>query len=213
MLPELDFTLVKGVGDYANKKACVVSAAVAYWRLSNGIPLGTATDDLDCICPVVQSFMRRLNDSACWDSEGHRTSALMPFVPRILNTRNDSLLQERSYMLADWAIRDASVRILQAKSRQYDSYLDLLNTPNITDCDTAVKAAWHATNLDRFAAAASGFSAALVHGSDRTAKINAQLSAQAAASSFEEARSLSIWNHIMLPSILDIVNKLLQPTA
>ena len=105
-----ELTLIGGVGDYDEKRACIMSACVAKWRLEHGEPLGDATDDLECVCPVVRRFAIRVNDAKWWKDDAERTEVLMPFVDKILNTKDATKTMKRGYMCADSLVREITPR-------------------------------------------------------------------------------------------------------
>jgi hypothetical protein len=94
-----DLKLVDGIGDYADNTTCVMGAAVLYDRLSRGEPIGEATDDLDCVCPVLRALVIQRND--VFDDDGERTRWGMALVPRLIDTRGDiETTRERAWMAA-----------------------------------------------------------------------------------------------------------------
>lgn len=99
----LKLKLIRGMGDYAFGRVCVMAAAVAKYRLDNGLPLGEATDELNCVCPTIRAFLIPFNDGLIWDSSNHRTEVLMPYVDKIIDTRNDELLIKRTMICVNWA--------------------------------------------------------------------------------------------------------------
>ena len=137
----LQLKLVSGVGDYESHQACIMSAAVAKHRLMHGEDLGKATDELECVCPVVRSFAIALNDLSWWDSDEERTQALMPFVDKILNTRNPELVVKRAYLCADRAMRVFAPMALEATG--FKAEADKLRAcAPIVDPKSAKAASW-----------------------------------------------------------------------
>ena len=108
------FSFVAGMGNYATNEACLMSACVAKYRFEHGEPLGTATDRLECVCPIIRYFAIRINDSYCWESDKQRTEMLLPFVDRLLNTRNTALTVNRRYFGLDQAARVFAANSLEA---------------------------------------------------------------------------------------------------
>jgi len=100
-----EFTFIAGKGDYNAKQACIMSAAVAKWRVEHGEPLGSATDCLDCVCPVVRRLAISINDRSWWKDDAERTDVLLPFVDKILDTKNEKLTLRRAFLCADYACR------------------------------------------------------------------------------------------------------------
>ena len=109
----MEFKLVKGVGKYSEGTACIMSAAVAYKRVLDGVDIGKATDKLDCVCPVIRAFLIRVNDSAIWSDDLHRTNVLLPLIPRIVGTNNPELLSKRMFFLVNWAVKTIAPLILR----------------------------------------------------------------------------------------------------
>jgi hypothetical protein len=108
-----NFKLVSGVGNYDEGEYCIMSAAVACERLKRGEPLGKATDELDCCCPVIRAFLISINDSSIWESDDERTAALSPFIMRLANTRDMSKELKRAYLLVDWGVRTIAADALE----------------------------------------------------------------------------------------------------
>src|SRR5215510_6261439 len=102
----VSFTLISGVGNYQKGTACIVSAAVAQWRLEHGKPLGEATDEMDCIDPAIRRLAIRINDASWWKDDAERTAVLSPFIPLLAGTRDESLLRKRAFLCADVAVRE-----------------------------------------------------------------------------------------------------------
>lgn len=110
------FTFVKGEGNFSEKTACIISACVAKWRMEHGEPLGTATDEIKCVCPVIRRYAIRINDSALFATDAERTEMLMPFVDKLLDTKGSrDLMQRRAYLCADYAVRKFAPTALRAR--------------------------------------------------------------------------------------------------
>ena len=78
-------------------EACVMEA-VAYVA---GLPL---SDQPECCCPVIASFLRAWNDGLPSDAE--RDRLLKPLIPSLIGTKSTEAIEERrSYMALDWLIR------------------------------------------------------------------------------------------------------------
>ena len=79
--------LVSGMGDYAKGTACIISAANAVWRFKHGMPIGQATDTIECVCSVIRAFCIRINDANFWVSDAQRTEVLSEYIEKILDTK------------------------------------------------------------------------------------------------------------------------------
>jgi hypothetical protein len=88
------------------------------------------SDHPQCVCPVLGAFMRSWNDSL---PDDERTALLLPFIPRLINTRGSKALeQRRATMAADWLIRTHTVAWLRLA--KLDKQADMLaSLPEITD--------------------------------------------------------------------------------
>lgn len=100
------WTLVEGVGRFKNKESCVMSAEVARLRIEQGEHIGTATDRLECACPVLRHCLVDANDEMWWDDDEERTNILGQFVGHIAGTRNDDLTENRIAQLYTRAVGD-----------------------------------------------------------------------------------------------------------
>jgi chemosensory pili system protein ChpA (sensor histidine kinase/response regulator) len=78
-LPE-GIRFISGVGDIAEKTACIMSAVA--WIA--GEPWGDAPA---CACPVLRRLSIRLNDTDWWESDEERTAALMPLAEKLVGTK------------------------------------------------------------------------------------------------------------------------------
>ena len=152
---EKKLTLIAGVGDYSTNTACIMSAAVAKWRLSRNEPLGIATDKLECVCLVIRRFAIKLNDSNLFESNQHRTEILMPFLDKIIDTKSTRKVeQKRLWLCADYAVRKFAVIALRNRFPEHAKILETL--PEIVDkatCLTAKEKSAYAADA-AFAAAA-----------------------------------------------------------
>ena len=106
----MQFKLVRGVGNYKQGTACIMSATVAYKRVLDGEDIGAATDELSCVCPVIQRFLIKVNDSYIWKDDLHRTQTLLPLIPRIVDTNNPDLLMKRCFLLTNWVFKVVLVK-------------------------------------------------------------------------------------------------------
>ncbi len=87
------------------------------------------SDHPECVSPVIGAFMRNWNDNL---PDDERTALLLPLLPKLLNTRGSTELeQRRSLMAADWLVRTHTVAWLRLA--KLDKQADLLaNLPEIT---------------------------------------------------------------------------------
>ena len=159
-----DLTLVSGIGDYSAHTACIMSAAVAKWRMEHGEELGEATDSIECIDLPIRRIAIAINDGKWWGSDKERTETLLPFIDQILNTKGSSeLTQRRAYKCADYAIRVFLPMALDLKNPEQAEHIRSL--PEIVDVHTAIvgKKAADAVSTGLYAArsaAAAGLYAA-----------------------------------------------------
>src|ERR1700757_4338224 len=61
------------------------------------------SDNPECACPVISSFLRSWNDGLPSDSERDRLLKLL--IPKLVGTRNPPLEEKRALMAADWLVR------------------------------------------------------------------------------------------------------------
>jgi len=151
-----DLTLVTGIGDYSAHTACLVSAAVAKWRMEHGEELGKATDSIECIDSPIRRIAISINDGKWWNSNNERTETLLPFIDQILGTKGSSeLTQRRAYKCADYAIRVFLPMALDLKNPEQAEHIRSL--PEIVDVNTAIvgKKAADAAGAEYTAAAAA----------------------------------------------------------
>ena len=132
----MKFKLVKGVGKYSEGTSCIMSAAVAYKRVLDGMDIGEATDKLDCVCPVIRAFLIRVNDSAIWSDDLHRTNVLLPLIPRIVGTNNPELLLKRMFFLVNWSVKTIAPLILRWQNFE-DHAEKLESLKDIVDYESA----------------------------------------------------------------------------
>jgi hypothetical protein len=161
--------LIAGVGNYAD------------W---------TATDALDCCCPVIRRFLIRLNDSDVWDSDRQRTEMLSPLIPLLIDSLNPELIQKRALMLADFAVRKiAPISLRRAKQDASAAMLEAL--PEIVDELTARTAAVAAVAAVAVAAAAA---AGASDAARRSADVVAAAARRAADVADAAAAAASDWS-------------------
>jgi len=130
-------TLVSGVGDYSTHTACLMSAAVAKWRMEHGEELGKATDSIECIDSPIRQFAIAINDGEWWGSDKERTETLLPFIDQILGTKGSSeLTQRRAYKCADYDVRVFLPIILDTEYPYQAEHIRSL--PEIVDIHTAI---------------------------------------------------------------------------
>ena len=119
------YRLVAGVGNYELGTACVMSAAVAKFRLSLGEPLGSACDTLECACPFVSELLIRFNDSLLFKTDEQRTEVLTPFIDKIIGSRNNDLLDKRIDIYLLWLAKKTF------ESKKIDFVFPDTLTPNL----------------------------------------------------------------------------------
>ncbi len=66
-----------------------------------------------CVCPVLGSFLRNLNDR--WGDE--RRQGLKPYLRLVMGTAGDGYQERRAFMLADFACRKAAPLALESAGR------------------------------------------------------------------------------------------------
>jgi hypothetical protein len=179
------FKLVSGIGNYDNGEACVMSAAVACYRLSKGESMGEATDEMECCCPVIRAFLISLNDSRLWADDANRTDVLMPFVSRLAGTKNDALTSQRVFILADWAVRTIAADAMGRAG--FDEVKQTLQSiPEVKDAGSARSAAESAAESAMYAMYAAESAA---ESAARSAAESARYARYAARSARYAARS------------------------
>ena len=89
------------------------------------------TDSPQCVCPVLAAFGRRLNDVLPHD----RRQELKRFLPAMLGTAGDGLMDVRRFMAADWAVRTAAPLWLDAADQPARA-ATLRALPAIVDWET-----------------------------------------------------------------------------
>ena len=151
-------------------------------------------DHPPCVCPVLGTFMRAWNDGISDDDE--RTALLLPFIPRLINTRgSEKVARRRATMAADWLIRVHTVAWLGLA--KLDKHADLLaSLPEITDfaqCPSLMPALTEVCNNTESAwdAASAAARAAASDAASATARDAAWAAARAAAS---DAASATAWD-------------------
>ena len=154
----MKFKLVQGVGNYSEGTACIMSAAVAYKRILDGVDIGEATDELDCVCPVIRAFLIRINDNAIWSDDLHRTNVLLPLIPRIVGTNNPKLLLKRMFFLVNWSVKIIAPLILRWQN--FENRAEILESlKDIVDYESA-SAAGAAAAAVAYAAANAAYNVA-----------------------------------------------------
>jgi hypothetical protein len=130
---------VGGIGDPSdsqNPTACVMSAAAANYRLSQGESIGDATDQLDCCCPVIRRLCIRRNDG-WWPSDEARKVWALGLIARLPGTRGDmATTLRRGFRCADVEVRMVAPITLRAASRE-DLAAQLEAVSPIVDVESA----------------------------------------------------------------------------
>jgi hypothetical protein len=172
--------LIAGVGDYEQGTACVMSAAVALWRLKRGEDMGDATDQLDCCCPVIRRLCIARNDGF-WKSDKDRTAWGMALIPRLIDSRKDRTeTARRAYRAADVAAREIVPLAMEA-AKQNEWAEKLRAMPEVKDKASAENARALLKQADAAAAAAAHAAAASAAAAYAYADADAAADAAAAA--------------------------------
>ena len=139
MTTELDFTLLEKLGSLKHgghkgpsDGACVMEA-VAF------VAGEKWSDHPECVSPVIGAFLRSWNDSLPTDAD--RDRLLKPLIPKIIDTRSTSAVEEqRPYLALDWMIRTFLPAWLRlAKLNEHADKIEALSP--IVDMATATAAA------------------------------------------------------------------------
>ena len=120
-------TLKLAVGKHNNRDTGVCLLEATAWFA--GEP---NTDHPKCVSAYLGAYGRALNDRL---SDENRQK-LIPFIPRLVGTANDGKDDIRQWMAADWAIRVATPRYLDAANMPDEAAL-LRALPPIVDRATA----------------------------------------------------------------------------
>src|SRR5262245_51713775 len=97
-------TLYSGFHDEGSKEMCIVEA-VAY------VTHQKPSYDPPSVCPVIRTFMVKWNDGL---PDDERTTLLLPFIPRLVNTRGSKELEQRRALMAgNWLVRTHTVAWLR----------------------------------------------------------------------------------------------------
>ena len=139
------------------------------------------TDSPACTCPIIASFVRKLNDRI--GDDAMRTRILRPLLPLLLGTGGDrETMVRRAYIAADFAVREAAPIALEARGCPEDA-AKLRALDPIVDRDSALKARDAAADADAAAAsyAAASYAAASYAAADAAADAAAAAAAAAAA--------------------------------
>src|SRR5262249_29548912 len=93
------------------------------------------SDQPQCACPVIAAFARRLNDRLC-DEQRQR---LKDLIPRLALSRASwPVTLKRAFIAADFAVREAAPRSLEARGHKKTASA-LRALPEIIDRETALK--------------------------------------------------------------------------
>ena len=93
---------VHGLGN-GQDEACVLVAARIKWLISQGLPIGDVSDELECACPLIRMLTIRRNDATPIDEL--QTWALT-MVDRIVGSRVDHVTTvKRAESIALYAVR------------------------------------------------------------------------------------------------------------
>jgi hypothetical protein len=107
-----DWDFVGSIGDYGKKQACAMSAAVAAVRVARGEDMNGATDELECVDPVIRKLIIARNDAM--PKAGRREWALS-MIPRFVGTNNGKKKTvKRAEHIARYAIRVLAAEAMDA---------------------------------------------------------------------------------------------------
>jgi len=108
-----DVRAVHGVGDVAKHTLSVLAMCAAEDRLLRGEPIGEATEQVECVSPVLRVVAIARNVAA-WESDAARTDWALALVPRLLDTRDDARDVRRAAAVARYAVRVIAAAALRA---------------------------------------------------------------------------------------------------
>ena len=78
------------------------------------------SDTPQCTCPVIASFVRRLNDRMPDDAA--RTKHLRPLLKQLIGTRSTTEIEiKRGFIAADFAVREALPMALEARGKKAEA--------------------------------------------------------------------------------------------
>ena len=98
-------------------EACAMDAAYLRWAVKQGWPkkkiVAGWTDSLDCVCPLIGSFVRRWNDAISDDVV--RTRIFSPDLLDLLpgTKGDDAVLLRRMWLAIDWDLRTRTPAFLR----------------------------------------------------------------------------------------------------
>ena len=148
-----DLRAVRGVGDVAMHDLCVLAMCAAEDRLRRGEPIGEATDQVECVSPVLRVLAIARNDAA-WESDAARTEWALALVPRLLGSRDDARDVRRAAAVARYAVRVIAAAAMRAAGLGYAADR-LAALPEDVPLDVAWAAAQEAEAAARVAEAAA----------------------------------------------------------
>jgi len=183
-----NFILVKGNGSYKQGTACVMSAAVAKYRLSKGESLGSATDELECACPVIRAILIGVNDDPSWKSSEERTELLTPWTDKVIDSRVDlALTIKRAFLLADRSVRVfAPIALKSVELIQEAEHLQSLQAIDSSSAPAVVKQVFGITSSIHSFSKESSFVYHSAHGALNTV-MYAGIALRDALNAFTEA--------------------------
>lgn len=96
------------------------------------------SDEPQCACPTISSYVRALNDLLPDDSE--RTRLLRPLVPKFVNTRgNDAEALRRGFVVLDGTMRELLPHLMRSLRRGHEAEAFASSAP-IVDAQSAQNA-------------------------------------------------------------------------
>jgi hypothetical protein len=154
-----------------------------------GEPIGYATDQLDCCCPVIRRLCIRRNDG-WWPSDEARKEWALGLIARLPGTRGDmATTLRRGFRCADMTVRVLAPMVLRDASHE-DLAAQLEAVSPIVDVESA-KAARIVTQQVRKSASAA--SSAASSAAAYAASAAAYAAAYAAASEAAETASAAAY--------------------
>jgi len=120
-----------GLGSVGEHQLCVMAMCAAEVRLRRGEPIGEATDECECVSPVLRALAIERNDS-WWESAEARTAWALDLYPRLLGTRDEDRDIRRAKAVARYA-----VRVIAAKAMRSAGLVEEANRLATLEDDTA----------------------------------------------------------------------------
>ena len=122
-----------GIGSVGEHQLCVMAMCAAEVRLRRGEPIGEATDECECVSPVLRALAIERNDS-WWESAEARTAWALDLYPRLLGTRDEDRDIRRAKAVARYAVRVIATEAMRSVGLLEEA--DRLATLADVDIDT-----------------------------------------------------------------------------